>query len=61
MTATKGQSFNLGTSWKKFFSPQKIILFEAKMYMNIHWMVLYTVFIVCVDQKSKMAATKDGV
>jgi hypothetical protein len=30
---------------------------KAKLYMNVHWMVLYNLKIFCFDMKFKMAAT----
>jgi hypothetical protein len=41
-----------------FFS-ETTNMIKAKLYMNIHWMVLYKVSVFYVDQKSKMAATTD--
>jgi hypothetical protein len=29
----------------------------AKLYMNVHWMVLYKLYVFCSDMKFKMAAT----
>jgi hypothetical protein len=34
-----------------------IIPIKAKLYMNVHWMVLYNVKVFCSDMKFKMAAT----
>jgi hypothetical protein len=28
-----------------------------KLYMNVHWMVLYKLYVFCSDMKFKMAAT----
>jgi hypothetical protein len=30
---------------------------KAKLYMNVHWMVLYKLYVFCSDIKFKMAAT----
>jgi hypothetical protein len=30
---------------------------KAKLYMNVHWMVLYKLYVFCSDMKFKMAAT----
>jgi hypothetical protein len=30
---------------------------KAKLYMNVHWMVLYKLKVFCSDMKFKMAAT----
>jgi hypothetical protein len=32
-------------------------MIKAKLYMNVHWMVLYNFKIFCSDMKFKMAAT----
>ena len=32
-------------------------IIKAKLYMNVHWMVLYTLHLFCFDMKFKMAAT----
>jgi hypothetical protein len=32
-------------------------MIKAKMYMNVHWMVLYKLYFFCFDMKFKMAAT----
>jgi hypothetical protein len=29
----------------------------AKLYMNVHWMILYNLKVFCFDMKFKMAAT----
>jgi hypothetical protein len=29
---------------------------KAKLYMNVHWMVLYKLYVFCSDMKFKMAA-----
>jgi hypothetical protein len=34
-----------------------IAMAAAKLYMNIHWMVLYKLYVFCSDMKFKMAAT----
>ena len=39
-----------------FFSETTNII-KAKLYMNVHWMVLYKPFFLCSDMKFKMAAT----
>jgi hypothetical protein len=33
------------------------MLIKAKLYMNVHWMVLYKLYVFCSDMKFKMAAT----
>ena len=32
-------------------------MIKAKLYMNVHWMVLYNLNVFCSDMKFKMAAT----
>ena len=32
-------------------------MIKAKLYMNVHWMVLYKLYVFYADRKSKMAAT----
>jgi hypothetical protein len=32
-------------------------MIKAKLYMNVHWMVLYKLSVFCSDMKFKMAAT----
>jgi hypothetical protein len=32
-------------------------MIKAKLYMNVHWMVLYKLDLFCSDMKFKMAAT----
>ena len=32
-------------------------IIKAKLYMNVHWMVLYKHYVFCSDMKLKMAAT----
>ena len=32
-------------------------IIKAKLYMNVHWMVLYKIYVFCSDMKYKMAAT----
>ena len=38
-----------------FFSETTNII-KAKLYMNVHWMVLYKLYVFCSDMKFKMAA-----
>ena len=40
-------------------SSQKLQIFKAKLYMNVHWMVLYKLHVFCSDMKFKMAATAE--
>jgi hypothetical protein len=32
-------------------------MIKAKLYMNVHWMVIYNLKVFCSDMKFKMAAT----
>ena len=34
-------------------------IIKANMYMNVHWMVLYKLYVFCSDMKLKMAAYAD--
>jgi hypothetical protein len=42
--------------WFQFFS-ETTNMIKAKLYMNVHWMVLYKLYVFCSDMKFKMAAT----
>jgi hypothetical protein len=59
MAATAGLSLTL-EPWAKcsnaFFS-ETTNMIKAKLYMNVHWMVLYKLYLFCSDMKFKMAAT----
>ena len=46
----------MGTFSNAFFSETTNII-KAKLYMNVHWMVLYKLYVFCSDMKFKMAAT----
>jgi hypothetical protein len=35
----------------------KKFVIKAKLYMNVHWMVLYKLYVFCSDMKFKMVAT----
>jgi hypothetical protein len=39
-----------------FFS-ETTNMIKAKLYMNVHWMFLYKLYVFCSDMKFKMAAT----
>ena len=41
-----------------FFS-ETTNMIKAKLYMNVHWMVLYKLDVFCSDMKFKMAATAE--
>ena len=46
----------MGKCSNAFFSETTNII-KAKLYMNVHWMVLYKVYVFCSGMKLKMAAT----
>ena len=59
MAATAGHRLALDPKGKcsnAFFSETANII-KAKLYMNVHWMVLYKLYIFFPDMKFKMAAT----
>ena len=67
MAATAGHRLTLDPMGKysnAFFSETTYAFFsettnmiKAKLYMNVHWMVLYKLYVFCSDMKFKMAAT----
>ena len=59
MAATAGHRLILdpiGKYSNSFFS-ETTIMIKPKLYMNVHWMVLYKLYVFCFDIKFKMAAT----
>jgi hypothetical protein len=38
---------------------EEAFMIKAKLYMNVHWMVLYNLKVFCSDMKFKIAATQD--
>ena len=59
MAATAGHRLKLDPMRKSsnaFFS-ETTNMIKAKLYMNVHWMVLYKPDVFCSDMKFKMAAT----
>jgi hypothetical protein len=46
----------MGKCSNAFFS-ETTNMIKAKLYMNVHWMVLYKLSVYCSDMKFKMAAT----
>ena len=46
----------MGKCSNAFFSETTNII-KAKLYMNVHWMVLYKRYVFCSNMKLKMAAT----
>ena len=58
MAATAGHRLTLdpmGKCSNAFFS-ETTNMIKAKLYMNVHWMVLYKLYIFCSDMKFKMLA-----
>jgi hypothetical protein len=47
----------MGKCSNAFFS-ETTNMIKAKLYMNVHWMVLYNLKIFCSDMEFKMAATE---
>ena len=59
MAATAGHRLTLdpmGKCSNAFFS-ETTNMIKAKLYRNVHWMVLYKLYVFCSDMKFKMAAT----
>jgi hypothetical protein len=59
MAATAGHRLTLdpiGKCSNAFFS-ETTNMIKAKLYRNVHWMVLYKFYIFCSDMKFKMVAT----
>ena len=59
MATTAGHRLTLNPMGKcsnAFFS-ETTNMIKAKLYMNVHWMVLYKQYVFCSDIKFKMAAT----
>ena len=46
----------MGKCSNAFFS-ETTNMIKAKLYMNVHWVVLYKLYVFCFDMKFKMAAT----
>jgi hypothetical protein len=43
--------------WRpSWISDETTNMIKAKLYMNVHWMVLYKLYVFCSDMKFKMAA-----
>ena len=59
MATTAGHRLTLdpmGKCSNAFFS-ETTNMIKAKLYMNVHWMVLYNLKVFCSDMKFKMVAT----
>ena len=59
MAATAGHRLTLDPMGKysNVFFSETTNMIKAKLYMNVHWMVLYNLKVFCSDMKFKMAAT----
>jgi hypothetical protein len=49
----------MGKCSNAFFS-ETTNMIKTKLYMNVHWMVLYKLYVFCSDMKFKMAAMAGG-
>ena len=47
----------MGKCSKNAFFSETTNMIKAKLYMNVHWMVLYKLYVFCSDMKFKMVAT----
>ena len=59
MATTAGHRLTLdpmGKCSNAFFS-ETTNMIKAKLYMNVHWMVLYKLYVFCSDMKFKIVAT----
>ena len=59
MAATAGHKLTLDPMGKcsNTFFLETTNMIKAKLYMNVHWMVLYKLYVFCSDMKFKMVAT----
>ena len=59
MATTAGHRLTLDPMRKgsSDFLSETTIMIKAKLYKNVHWMVLYELDVFCSDMKFKMAAT----
>jgi hypothetical protein len=48
----------MGKCSNAFFS-ETTNMMKAKLYMNVHWIFLYKLYVFCSDMKFKMAATAE--
>jgi hypothetical protein len=48
----------MGKCSNAFFS-ETTNMIKAKLYMNVHWIVLYKLYVFCSDMKFKMATTAE--
>ena len=59
MAATAGHRLTLHPMGKcsNAFLSETTNVIKAKLYRNVHWIVLYTLYVFCSDMKFKMGAT----
>jgi hypothetical protein len=59
MATTAGHRLTLNPMGKcsNAFLSETANMIKAKLYMNVHWMVLYKLYVFCSDMKFKMVAT----
>ena len=59
MATTAGHRLTLDPMGKysNAFYSETTNMIKAKLYMNVHWMILYKQYVFCSDMKFKMAAT----
>jgi hypothetical protein len=51
--------FNCPSGFREEFFSETTNIIKAKLYMNVHWMVLYKLYVFSSDMKFKMAATAE--
>ena len=56
-TAIHGITLDPMGKYSNAFFSETTNMIKAKLYMNVHWMVLYKLYVFCSDMKFKMAAT----
>jgi hypothetical protein len=49
--------FGLNHKCSNAFFSETTNMIKTKLYMNVHWMVLYKLYVFCSDMKFKMVAT----
>jgi hypothetical protein len=61
MATTAGHRLTLDPmeKWSNAFFSETPNMIKAKLYMNVHWMILYKFYVFCSDMKFKMAATAE--
>jgi hypothetical protein len=56
-TAIHGLTLDPMGKYSNAFFSETTNMIKAKLYMNVHWMVLYKLYVFCSNMKFKMAAT----